>query len=427
MLRRGTSLRVLFLRLAALVSLWRQPVALIIDDLSTFDDTNYVLTFELGLAPNATVSLDLSNAHPKNNTYVMIITHSQLVAWQQDQVVMPAISGNQQVPSSYFGTFWRADFRDHVKAELTIDSNWSDRYTMIVMNPLQQPIELSGSVSIVNPGGEQLALEEVQVPKVLIWMAGLFTASSVLFILLLTTVWRQGRTKIHLLIGLVLLFKSVVLFLHWCDVMLMSHSGQDSLVGRVGWQLLDKVQTILELMMFLLISLGWKYLRASLNATEVRFAIGISIISFYLGVFEVACKTNSTCSGYKLSRYILHSLCYLVVIVAMNFNLQMVQAQIAEAPASQEAGKLYQKHRAYRHFRWIFLAFIIAPTVELFVKVSMMPWDALWAFYLVQCLRTWTIYALMIAAFRPDPPPLRVFELTVRGGSDEDSEVEAGE
>merc|ERR1712083_1047638 len=100
----------------------------------------------------------------------------------------------------------------------------------------------------------------------------------------------------------------------------------------------------------------------------VRFAVGISLISFYLGIFEVACTTQSTCSGYQLSRYILHSLCYLVVIVAMNFNLQLVYAQIADAPASVEAGKQYRKHHAYKAFRWTFLAFIVAPTVELFLK-----------------------------------------------------------
>merc|ERR1719359_2319861 len=130
--------------------------------------------------------------------------------------------------------------------------------------------------------------------------------------------------------------------------MLVSRTGKHTLLSSYCWQLLDKVQTILELMMFLLISLGWKFLRSTLNVTEVRFAVGICVISFYLGVFEVACKTNSTCSGYQLSRYILHSLCYLVVIVAMNFNLNMISTQLSESPASPESGKLYRKHHAYK-------------------------------------------------------------------------------
>lgn len=227
----------------------------------------------------------------------------------------------------------------------------------------------------------------------------------------------------HFVIAAVLLLKGCVLILWWLDCLQVSRTGSNSTLGQVGWQLLEKVQTILELMMFLLIALGWKFLRPTLNLTEVRFALGISVISFYLGVFEVACTTQSTCSGYQLSRYILHSLCYLVVIVAMNFNLQMVYAQIGEAPASLESGKNYRKHQAYKVFRWIFLAFIIAPTVELFLKVTVMPWDALWLYVLVQQLRTWAIYMSIILAFAslPHPSPLRVFELTRNaGGSDEE-------
>merc|ERR1712232_1020266 len=192
--------------------------------------------------------------------------------------------------------------------------------------------------------------------------------------------------------GGALLLKGVVLLLWWVDYLQVSQTGSNSTLGQVGWQLLEKVQTILELMLFLLIALGWKFLRGTLNVTEKRFAVGISVISFYLGVFEVACTTRSSCSGYQLSRYILHSLCYLVVIVAMNFNLQMINTQLSESPASPESGKLYRKHLAYKVFRWTFLAFIIAPTFEKLMKVAVMPWNAKWLYVLVVQLRTWAIY-----------------------------------
>ncbi|CAJ1342131.1 unnamed protein product, partial [Effrenium voratum] len=158
-------------------------------------------------------------------------------------------------------------------------------------------------------------------------------------------------------------------------------------------------------------------LRNQLDVSEIRFAVAISIISFYLGIFQVACTTPSTCSGYQLSRYILHSLCYLVVIVAMNFNLQKLVSAIADAPASQESGKLYKKLYAYHLFRWVFLMFIIAPTVELFLKVTIIPWDAQWLFLVLKEMRGWVIYVLLIHAYRPDQAPLRVFELTDRDAS----------
>jgi len=112
-----------------------------------------------------------------------------------------------------------------------------------------------------------------------------------------------------------------------------------------------------------------------------------------------------------------------VIIVAMNFNLQMIYAQIMDAPASADTGKLYRKHQAYKIFRWIFLAFIIAPTVELFLKVTVMPWDALWLYVLIQQLRSWAIYFGVAVAFRPEPQPPRIFELT--RGDDSSDEAEA--
>jgi len=376
---------------------------------------------DVGLSPGAKIVIDLRNDQPANNTYIMMLTRAQVR--QANQTNLPADHGlMEESVSSYLSSWWRKNFYDHVQTSFTINAPRDDCYHLGVFNAQAQPLKIHGSYSFVNPGGEQLPLQEVKVPIVLLWMTSLFSLSCAGLLALLGSKWRHGRTRMHLWMVLVLFLKTMVLFLRWLNIVLVSRTGTDTMPGRVGWRLLDKVQTIMELMMFLLIALGWKFLRTTLNVTEVRFAVGISVISFYLGVFEVACTTESTCSGYRLSRYILHSLCYLVVIVAMNFNLQMVHTQIMEQPASLEAGKLYMKHKSYRHFRWIFLVFIVAPTVELFLKVSMMPWDAEWAYVLVQQLRTWSVYMCVISAFRPEPPPLRVFELTVHDGGSEDDE-----
>jgi len=384
------------------------------------------LAFDIGLDPQATLTIDLQNEQPANNTYLMVLTHAQWAAWRrvQPQTLPKAGSSHNDGLNSYLISYWRTGINDRVRASFRINAPEKNRYHIGVLNAQQMMLKLKGELSLVNPGGEQLSLQEQGVPGVLLWASALFFASCGLFSVLLLAASRRGRTAMHLVMSAVLLLKGIVLLLWWCDCMQVSRTGSSTVIGNIGWQLLDKVQTILELMMFLLIALGWKFLRGTLNITEVRFAVGISVISFYLGVFEVACKTASTCSGYQLSRYILHSLCYLVVIVAMNFNLQMIYAQITDAPASLESGKLYRKHQAYKLFRWIFLMFIIAPTVELFLKVTVMPWDAVWLYILIQQLRTWAIYVCVAIAFRPDPSPLRVFELTRDGGSDDEAEVD---
>merc|ERR1719162_2291218 len=124
---RGHGLRRLVLRLICWASATLWPVgALIVDDASTFAEAEYVLVYEFGLAPGAVVTFQLSNAKPVNNTYVMVLTHSQLYAWQQDLVAVTQSEG-VDVLSSYFGTFWRKDFYDKMEATFKIESSWFDR------------------------------------------------------------------------------------------------------------------------------------------------------------------------------------------------------------------------------------------------------------------------------------------------------------
>merc|ERR1712216_348132 len=97
-------------------------------------------------------------------------------------------------------------------------------------------LKLRGVVSLVNPGGEQLSLQDKQVPGVLLWASMLFFASWASFSLLLV-LSRRGRSTMHLMMLGVLLIKAFVLLLWWFDWRLQSRTGSDSFVGDVGWQL----------------------------------------------------------------------------------------------------------------------------------------------------------------------------------------------
>merc|ERR1712194_226347 len=275
---------------------------------------------------------------------------------------------------------------------------------------------LEGTLHIANPDTE-LLLQEVFVPYVLITMACVFFVTALAYSCDIFLSGRRLWTEMHALIGATILLKAVVLLLWYIDCLQVAKTGVNNIVGQVMWQVLDKAQDILELLLLLFSSLGWKFLRPHLNPAEKRFAGGIVMVSSYLGLLEIVCTSQASCNSHMLSRYILHSLVYLVIIVAMNFNLQLIGAQIHEAPATIEAGKLYMKFKAYRSFRWTVLAFVIAPTLEMLLKLTVLPWDAAWLYILLQQLRTLVIYALLIVAFfrLPHPSPLRVFELATDG------------
>lgn len=383
-----------------------------------------LLARDIGLEPQSTVFVDLYNEIPARNTYVLLITYSQLLKYDEEEPDTLEGSGDSNGgTNSYLISAWRTVLYDHVQATFQIRAAAKERYYMGILNVHGQELKITGKIGLVNPGGRELPLQDRGLPAVLLASSFVFTSSCLLLLAVLKMAPRRGRTAIHGVIGSVFLLKGLSSFLQWNDRMQVELHGTTNVFAQVGWQLIDKVQTIAELMMFLLIALGWKLLRSTLPITEVRLVVGISVISFFLGVFEVACTSESACNGYQLSRYILHSLCYLAVIIAMNLNLQMIHQQLLDAPASLETGKTYGKLRAYKAFRWVFLAFVVAPTAELFLKVSIMPWDIWWIFVLVQHSRTWVIYAVIASYFRPDPMPLRVFELTRDAISDDDDEA----
>eukprot|EP00929_Paragymnodinium_shiwhaense_P070495 TRINITY_DN35698_c0_g2_i2.p1 TRINITY_DN35698_c0_g2~~TRINITY_DN35698_c0_g2_i2.p1 ORF type:complete len:326 (-),score=72.90 TRINITY_DN35698_c0_g2_i2:149-1126(-) len=313
---------------------------------------------------------------------------------------------------SYLACAWRGDLGDHLKATFLVQAPTKDRYYIGILNARESTLKVRGRLGILNPGGEQLPLAEVGMSTVFLWTGAAFCGSAALIALSLITVWRQFLNCMHCLMVGVIAVKGCCLLLQWLDKLQIESSGVENDVTSTSWQLVDKAQNVMELIMFLLIALGWTFLGNRLDATMVRFATGVVIISMLLGVCEVTCDTATSCSGYQLSRYILHSLCCLVVIVAMNFNLQKIQTMLLEAPASREVGKTYIKLVAYRAFRWVFLAFIAAPTVELFIKVSVLPWDAGWFYVLLTQIRTFAIYACICYYFRPNARALRVFDVT---------------
>eukprot|EP00392_Amoebophrya_sp_AT5.2_P012331 g12431.t1 len=168
---------------------------------------------------------------------------------------------------------------------------------------------------------------------------------------------------------------------------------------------LKKVSTIVELELLLVLSLGFQMLRQRLNVTEIRFLLGIAAISFYLGIFEprtvglgssieFTCGSAASCSGYKLSRDILHSLVFLVVFVACNFNLHSLGVQIADATVqTAEVTRLYGKHESYWWLRCIFLYYLAVPTVLLFLNLVILDWQSHWLFVAVHEFSSWLLIA----------------------------------
>lgn len=234
---------------------------------------------------------------------------------------------------------------------------------------------------------------------------------------------RKGASRLHFLILATLMLKCFVLLLIRQDISIVAKSGRPSLSHQVIVEIVGQIESILEVIVFYIIGLGWKITRSHLRPSEWAFATTIATLSFFLGSFKIACSTFAACTGksYLLTQFTLHSLCFLVVIVATNFNIFTLQRQIAEALATPDTGKLYTKHQAYCWFRGFFLFFVITPSLVNFLAAHVLTWEEYWVVLFVKEFSLWLVHTAVAFLFRPGNKKLIVFELAVVESSDSDS------
>jgi hypothetical protein len=375
----------------------------------------------VGLAPNATVQVTLHTKKPSPNAFVVVFSEPQLMA--NNPLLVPNPGPKQ---STYLPCTWRSSLAEDVNASFRIPSQGALRYFFGVLQAVPGAASgISGEVDFVNPDGSQLEVQQRSTPGVVLLMAWAFFGSAA-FLAVLVLLRRRARNRLHGLLLVALVVKCLVLLLIRQDVQAMARTGRPSREMEALWQLLRQVQLILEVVVFYTIGLGWKVVRSQLRNSEWAFAAAVSGISFFLGALEVACNTSfRTCGSqsYLLTQFTLHSICFLVVIIATNFNIFTLQRQIAEALAAPETSALYAKHRAYCWFRGFFLYFVIVPTVTNFLALHVVSWDELWVIVLVREGSLWIIYTAVLWLFRPGLSQLRVFpELAVVESSESDSD-----
>lgn len=381
----------------------------------------------VGLAPNATVEINLKAENSgSDSAFLVILTFDQFHGHEFFQEKTPAIRFNDYYSPSY----WRQTVGKGIQTLHRIRAPSKDRYYVGLIQtgpPSKRLRGLTGTVCLVNPGKQHLPLQEANFPEVFFCAAWAFLLAAAGFFALLI-LRRRGRSRLHFLLLSNLLLKGLIDTLTWNDAMNTSRFGEVSVSRRVIWQILAKLQSIVELMILLLVALGWKLVRPhGLRPAEWVFAASVSFISLFLGLLEVVCHTMTTYSGrsYLFTRFTLHSLCYLVIVVATNFNLYMLNRQIQAAlVGGAETGPLYVKAQSYFVFRIVFLIFILIPSVTIFIQVRILSWDQQWVYILFHEMLVWCVHVVLCILFRPGASQMQVFELAVDDGDDEDENDE---
>ncbi|KEP63039.1 UNVERIFIED_CONTAM: hypothetical protein HHA_216890 [Hammondia hammondi] len=337
-----------------------------------------------------------------NNTYVLVMDHFQFLFFEQDGDWLPSFTAaDNVVANSYIPAFKRLPFASS-RLRVRIQVPRRDRYAVVLLNADGLDLRLRGSVTFLNPDAQQLSAEQLHLPDTVFGLMILYLVTSGILVLLMLVFRRRRWNGVHLLMLGNFLFAALAFSLDWRQAVYMAEHGIRHPALWVASRVFKKMQDVSALMTFILVSLGWKTLRSQLSRIEVQFVAGLCVISLYLGFFEIIL------GGFQGTRYILHALGYICVLVAINANLALLHAHIADSSLSPSTGELYHKYDGYQTYRWIFFLYLMKPVTLVFYKLTLLnlayeqllSWDE-WVFVLVDNLMDYLIYVGLLYAFRP--------------------------
>jgi hypothetical protein len=143
----------------------------------TLREATLLFQTPVGLAPNATIEINLTAAETGSDTaFLVVLTFDQFHEFEffRDQIPhIPAIRTKEYYSPSY----WRQTVGKGIQTLHRIRATSKDRYYvgLIQTGPPSKRLKgLSGRVCLVNPGGQHLPLQEANFPEVFLGTAWAF-------------------------------------------------------------------------------------------------------------------------------------------------------------------------------------------------------------------------------------------------------------
>jgi hypothetical protein len=224
-------------------------------------------------------------------------------------------------------------------------------------------------------------------------------------------------TRIHLFYLLCFL-GSLGYLLSWYQGIVLEGSTGDRSSIWSKWlpSTYQKLFDVLEMLMYLLTSLGWQTLRPQLTPNELQLITAGVITSFLLGLLEIRCGEDSLeCSGITSARMIVHMFGYLTVIVAFTYNLAVLREMLQQSSiANYDTGRLYKHYRNFFLFRNVFFAFIIQPTVAVVLRSNIIGWEDDWIFITFFWGSKILLLGVLAVVFRPNPGIPEIVDFAVK-------------
>jgi len=362
--------------------------------------------YDVGLAPGAVLWVNITNSLPSNGTVLVVLSHHQWHDWLRNQLTslpVDSLGPHNHTYSSYLISNWRQPFVSRLVAKYTLRAAKPDRYYIGILNVHREVMLIGGTISYENPGGQQLPLQLAHLPD-LMWVFSIAFGALMMAAAMMLSM-RRDATLLHLFLCGCVWLKSVELALKWKYLFVLSHEGVAPLWRRQIWQLVSKLHEVLQMGLLLVTALGWRMLRPRLTSIEIKFttlAVSLALVLVALQVGSESAASDVVPVSFQLLFYIVKVMCYLVIIFAMNFNLQVINVHLAESPVTTAIAAFYRKQEAFMTLRRVFLALVFKPSVLLWLQLSVLNNPGTeWIATVIDEVWVWCLYVGIFAAVWP--------------------------
>uniref|UniRef100_A0A3B0N9A1 Cleavage and polyadenylation specificty factor, subunit, putative n=1 Tax=Theileria annulata TaxID=5874 RepID=A0A3B0N9A1_THEAN len=349
---------------------------------------------------------DLDEELIVDNAYLILFSQSQWQLYLSNgpyDVVQPSRNGRGYVYFSNVISKLRIPITkvgDTVTFQYVSDQ--PDRYILLLFNPDQRRMTLEGYVRFENLNSYNLPLEMKYHFQIFTLWFFIYLFSFVISALYLYFFVESNVKKVNYCLSLNYLLYTTFLLLDLVIIYIVRLSDK---VPKYIWafsHIFKRLHEIYILTLLVLLSLGWRILRDSLSSIEIQLISSISLVCILMGFVEVAV------SGFDISRYLVHAIACICILMATNFNIVLINTRIVDEGLTPQAGVAYQHMKIFSNFRILFFVYMFKPAIFSLIRfVCLQPtldqviiWDQHLNLF-IDLVFDFTVYTLLFFNFIP--------------------------
>lgn len=321
-----------------------------------------------------------------------------------EHIIVPEIKCNDvQLPISHKDGFYNFSFVVFVaseKEEGLYNLNFHNCHNYEV-GPDRSSIDMTLMVIELNPDDNYLSAGEMPLPALFFMMALLFMLSAAFWFFLLRKS-KEPVFKIHYLMGVLVVIKSLSLLLHAINYHFIQIQGTHMEAWAVMYYIMHLLKGALLFTVLALIGSGWAFIKHILSSKEKKIfmiVIPLQIIANVASIIiEETDEWDPEQAVWVRLLFLLDFLCCAAILLPVVWSIRHLQE------ASQTDGKAamnLSKLKLFRHFYIMVVCYIYFTRIIVYLLKITVPFQYEWLDDMFREMATYVFFVLTGYKFRP--------------------------